>query len=252
MKNFEITLNQSEKIEPLGNNIGVIVSDIHRFNTDTILLANFSMPKKNDRAVDLGSGCGTIPLIWSRENRAEKIYSVEIQKDACNMIERSIILNNLQDKLEIINGDIKALDDKLPKGYFDLVVCNPPYKEIGKGIVSNKKGECIARHECACSLDDITATASKLLQFSGRFCLCLRPSRLCDVILSMRNAKLEPKRLRFVHQRKEKEPKLFLIEGRKGAKPELRVMPPLYLEDESGNCSVEMKKIYGVYGDNKK
>ncbi|MDD6489186.1 MAG: methyltransferase [Clostridia bacterium] len=241
-------LKDGEKLEPLGNGIKVIVSDEHRFWTDTVLLANFSMPHKNDKACDLGSGCGAIPLIWSRDGIPKKVTAVEIQSNACSMLERSIEYNSLQDKIDVINEDLCNLKGKVEFSSYDLVVCNPPYKAAGTGIVNPENAHKIARHEELCTMDDIAQTAAKLLNFSGKLCMCQRPERLSDVILSMRKYGIEPKRLRFVQQRANKAPKLFLIEGRRGGRPNgLIVEPVLFIEKEDGCFSDEMLEIYGAY-----
>ena len=240
-------LKQNEHFEPLGNGIEIIVSELFHFWTDTILLADFAKPKRKTKAVDLGSGCGTIPLLWARDNREMDINAVEIQPQADDMAKRSVQHNNLNN-INCINGDLKKLKGVLPFGYFDLVTCNPPYKESGTGITNPDTEKLIARHEENCSIDDITLSAKNLLQFGGRFCMCQRPERLTDVLLSMRKNDLEPKRLRFVQQRTTKAPKLFLVEGRRGGKPSsLIVENTLLIEDETGNFSQEMKEIYGSY-----
>lgn len=240
-------LKKTERLEPLGNGMEIIVSDLFHFSTDTILLADFSEPKKSSRAVDLGSGCGTIPLLWARDNPSMEIAAVEIQPEGSDMARRSIIHNSL-DNIRVINRDLKDLRGVLPFGCYDLVCCNPPYKETGTGIKNPSEQKLIARHEEACGIDDVTLCAGKLLQFGGRFCICQRPERLTDVLSSMRKNDLEPKRLRFVQQRKGKKPKLFLAEGRRGGKPSgLIVEDVLFIEDEPGNFSPEMKKIYGSY-----
>lgn len=241
-------LKDGEKLEPLGNGIKVIVSKNHGFWTDTVLLADFSMPKKNDKACDLGTGCGAIPLIWSRDSVPKSVTAVEIQSEACSMFERSIKYNALENKIDVINADFCDLSGKVEFSSYDLVVCNPPYKAAGTGIVNPDKSHKIARHEEFCTMDDIAHTAAKLLNFSGRFCMCQRPERLSDVIVSMRNYGIEPKRLRFVQQRPNKAPKLFLIEGRRGGKPNgLIIEPVLFIEKDGGEFSDEMIKIYGAY-----
>lgn len=247
-----MNLKENEKIEPLGGTIKVIVSDIHKFGTDTVLLANFSQPKKYEKSVELGSGCGAIPLLWNRDNLTNHTVAVEIQKDACSMLGRSVKMNNLEEKITVLNSDLRDLKNKLNLGEYDLVVCNPPYKPIGTGIVSINNKKRVARHEQECTIKDITNVAAKLLKFAGRFCLCLRPERLCDVIESMRLSGIEPKKLRFVQQRINKPPKLFLIEGKRGARPSgLMVLPPLIIEDDFGNTSKEMLEIYGSYRENR-
>ena len=207
-------------IEPLGNGVKIYVSKSYHFSTDTILLADFSMPKSGKKCVDLGTGCGTIPLLWLKRDRSISVDAVELQKSACELTEKS----------------------------YDVVACNPPYKQGGTGIKNPESAKLIARHESECTLGDICAAASKLLQFGGRFCVCHRPERLADVMESMREADIEPKRLRLVQQRKSKAPKLFLLEGRKsGNRGFLDVLPTLFIEDENGGFSDEMLAIYGDY-----
>ena len=240
-------LKPNEHLEPLGNGIEIIVSDLFHFWTDTILLADFAKPKRKIKAVDLGSGCGTIPLLWARDNPQMEIHAVEIQPEANDMAARSVFHNSLSN-ITPINADLKNLKGILPFGYFDLVTCNPPYKENGTGIKNPDEEKLIARHEENCDIDDITLAAKNLLQFGGRFCLCQRPERLTDVLSSMRKNDLEPKRLRFVQQRKHNAPKLFLVEGSRGGKPSsLIVENTLFIEDETGDFSQEMKDIYGCY-----
>ena len=241
-------LLDGERLEPLGGGVRVIVSDEHKFWTDTVLLADFASPKRNDNACDLGSGCGAIPLIWLRNHAPKSVTAVEIQENACNMLQRSVEFNGFADRISILNSDLRELKGKLKLSSYDLVVCNPPYKASGAGIQSKNSSHIIARHESMCTMDDIASAAKSLLNFSGRLCMCQRPERLSDVISSMRAHNIEPKRLRFVQQRLGKAPKLFLIEGRRGGKPGgLIVEPVLLIEGENGDFSEEMIQIYGEY-----
>lgn len=235
-------------LEPLGNGIQIYVSDSYHFSTDTILLADFSKPTGRKKCVELGTGCGTIPLLWCRHNKTLDITAVEIQKNACELAQQSIDLNSLNDNIKILNVDLKELKGILPSGYYDIVVCNPPYKLSGSGITNPESSKLIARHESECTLDDICQTASSLLQFGGKFCICQRPERLADVMEAMRKFSIEPKILRLVQQRRNKAPKLFLLEGRRGGKRGfLNVRETLFIEDENGNFSQEMMNIYGSY-----
>ena len=237
-------------LEPLGGGLEIYVSESYRFSTDTILLANFSQPKGRKKCVDLGTGCGTIPLIWLRENKQLEIAAVDIQENACKLAQDSISRNDLI-QMTVYNADLKELKGVLPFGYYDLVACNPPYKLGGSGIRNPESAKLIARHETECTLDDICESASRLLQFGGRFCICQRPERLSDVMEAMRKFSIEPKVLRLVQQRRSKAPKLFLIEGRKGGnRGFLNVLPTLFIEDESGGFSEEMLQIYGDYKSN--
>ena len=240
------------RFEPLGKGLEVCVSDRHRFNTDTILLAHFAAPKKNDRIVELGTGCGTIPLLIVRDSEPKSIRAVEIQEEAVELLVQGIA-RNLENGIggvrciEPICGDIRQIKELLQAGESDLVICNPPYKQAGAGIENPDGQKRIARHEAECTLDDICEAARWLLRFGGRLVMCQRPERLADVIVSLREHDLEPKRLRMVQGKIGKAPKLFLIEAKRGAKPGyMDVSPVLIIEDEEG-FTPEMKAIYGVY-----
>lgn len=234
--------------EPLGSGMEIYVSQSYRFSTDTLLLADFSLPAGKKNCVDLGAGCGTIPLLWLKNNPHLTVAAVEIQEDACALLRDSIAHNHLEERLTVCNADLKALKGLLPFGAFDVVSCNPPYKLGGTGVPAPEMSRQLARHETACTLDDICESASKLLQFGGRFCVCQRPERLADVMESMRRFGIEPKRLRLVQQRRDKAPKLFLLEGRRGGRRGfMDVLPTLFIEDEQGGWSREMLEIYGDY-----
>ena len=234
-------IKNGEHLEPLGNGIRIIVSDLFRFSTDTIILADFAKPRKGIKAVDLGTGCGTIPLLWSRSDKTTSITAVELQPEGADMARRSVELNGL-DNISVVNADLKELKGVLPFGSFDLVCCNPPYKESGTGIKNPDDEKLLARHEEGCTIGDICLAAKNLLQFGGRFVMCQRPERLADVLEAMRSNDLEPKRLRFVQQRPEKPPKLFLVEGRRGGKKGgLVTESTLFIESD------EMLGIYGSY-----
>ena len=235
-------------LEPLGSGMEIFVSDSYHFSTDTILLADFSQPSAGRRCVDLGTGCGTIPLLWLKNTANLRVTAVEIQEDACALLQRSVAHNHLEEQLTVLHADLRELKGVLPFGAFDTVACNPPYKPGGTGLLNPADAKMLARHEAACTLDDICQTAAALLQFGGRFCICQRPERLPDVTESMRRFGIEPKRLRLVQQRKTKAPKLFLLEGRRGGKRGfLDVLPTLFIENGDGGFSQEMLAIYGDY-----
>lgn len=240
-------LLSGEHLEPLSKGCSVIVSKQHIFNTDTILLAAFSLPRRGEICADFGTGCGTIPLIWCIRSTPARVYAIEIQQEACDMTRRSAEYNHMEHIIEVQNLDMKEIPNKKSLQNLDLIACNPPYKAAGTGVMNADESSRTARHETECSLKDIARAAAFTLRYGGKFCICQRPERLCDVIAELRQTGIEPKKLRFVQQRAEKAPSLFLLEGRRGGKPGLTVSHPLLIEDESGAFSEEMKQIYGTY-----
>ena len=235
------------KLEPLGNGVSVFVSKNHTFGTDAVLLSNFAKLKNTKFAVDLGTGCGIIPLLLCRENPPKRAVGVDISEEACALAKMSVEHNNFSEKIEIIHSDLKDLKGKIEFGLCDVVTCNPPYKAEGAGIKSKTDSDIVARHETACSLNDIIAVAAKLLQTSGHLFLCQRPERLGDIICLMRQYKIEPKRLRTVSKTVGHEPWLILIEGRKGGNANMRIDPPLFVYEQNGDYTKEMLDIYSVY-----
>ncbi len=239
---------ENVKYEPLlnGNDFKISVSKNHTFGTDAVLLYNFANAKANDTIVDLGTGCGIIALLMLRDCKCQTVYGVDISEEAielCLDTKERLGLN----KFMPILSNITDLKGKIPFGSASLVVCNPPYKAKGAGIKSQNPRELVARHETECELSDIVEAAGKLLNTGGRFCICQRPERTAELICLMSEAKIEPKRIRFVAKRPENEPWLVLIEGKKGARRGNRIEPPLFVENSDGGFSQEMLEIYGKY-----
>ena len=237
-----------EKIEPLGNNMEIVVSTSHTFGTDAILLANFASIRRKDIACDMGTGCGIIPLIWCK-GETRQIYAVDIQPKAISQLEKSLEHNNIVGRINPVNCDLRSIKEFLPAATFDLVTMNPPYKPVGTGIESISEAERIARHEVTCTVDDATRAASQLLKYGGRFCMCHRPERLCDIIVSLRRFGLECKKIRFVVEREGKVPWLVLVEGKRGGKSGVTVMNNLVMKDENGNPTDEFRAMFGDYMD---
>lgn len=250
--NYFIMKNDNIKLESIGNGVHIYTSLQHPFGTDAILLADFSAPKKSDNAADLGSGCGIIPLLWARYDSPKHICAVEIQPNAAALMEMSVKENSLDDRIDVTQGDLREIEQFLPLSAFSLVSVNPPYKPLNTGLKNADESRVIARHELTCTVDDAVVCAAKLLKFGGRFCMCQRPERLADIICSMRENKIEPKRLRFVSDKAAKKPWLVLIEGKKGAGRGLIMLPELHIRNADGSWSEEMLKIYGDYGDGTK
>lgn len=240
------------KYEYLGSDVSVAVSKEHTFGTDAVLLADFTSPKRNENACDLGTGCGIIPMLWCRNSQAKKITAVELQEKGYLQACESIRVSKMQDKVTPLNCDLRNIKSVLDHASFDVVTMNPPYKAADSGIKSVAPAELIARHEVECTLDDVCEAAKHLLNFGGRLCMCNRPERLSDTIFAMKKCGIEPKRLRLVSKTALSRPWLFLIEGRKGGKPFLNIEAPLVMYGGNGELSDEVIEIYGEYKENTK
>lgn len=238
-------MEQSIKKEPLGKGFYINVSKNHTFGTDAIVLADFAHARYKDSLVDLGTGCGIIPVLMLRDGLLNGAVGVDISEEATSLATKTKNELNL-DKLTVIHSDLLDLKGKIEFGRHTLVTCNPPYKAEGAGIESRGDRQRVARHEVACTLEDIISVSARLLQTSGRFCVCLRPERLAELIALLKQYKLEPKRLRLVAQRVGEEPWLILLEAKKCANSGLRIEPTLYIE-QNGELSKEMIEIYGSY-----
>lgn len=216
------------------------------FGTDAVLLADYAVPsiKKNAKVLDLCSGNGIIPLLLSQKSDAHKIWGVEIQECVAEMANRSIKLNNLEDKIEMLCEDLKNAENVFGRSFFNNIVCNPPYKESGGGLINKTDSTTIARHEIMCSLEDIVRVSSILLEPYGKLTMIHRPERLADILCLMRKYKIEPKRLRFVHPSYEKTATMILVEGAYCGKPKLFLGPPLYVYKEKNVYSDEVLSIY--------
>ncbi len=232
------------KTESLGNGVYAVLSNIHTFGTDAFLLYDFAQAKRKEKICDLCSGCGIIPLLMLREERQQPLTAVEIQSDACELIQKGIELSSLEGKLIVLNKDLKDLKEDIEAGAFDLITVNPPYFPLGSGYDCEDEPHRMIRSEVCCTLEDIVVQSARLLRSGGRMCMCHRPERLTDIIYSMRANKIEPKRLRFVAKNENTAPWLVLIEGKKDAKPSLSAEKTLYMNDKE-----ELERIYGGYAE---
>lgn len=237
------------RVELIGAGIEVCVSDRHTFGTDSLLLSDFSKPRRNDISCDLCSGCGIVPLLWFRdENHPKKAWCMDIQEEATALLSMSVERCGLSDKIAVLQSDLRKCRAQLAASSFSLITCNPPYFRVGSGFASSQASDLIARHETLCTLDDVCAAAEWLLKYGGRFCICHLPERLCDVLCVMREHCIEPKRLRFVQQTVQSAPWLVLVEGKRGAKPAIVIEPPLIMKDQAGDATMEMQRIHKLYG----
>lgn len=235
--------------ERLSDDVKIAVSSDHTFGTDAVILSYFASPKRKDKCLDMGTGCGIIPLLWLRDNEQSPVHCLDIQENAYNQVKKSIEINGFEDRLIPHLCDLREIQNEFTAGSFTLVTMNPPYKPINTGIESLGESARIARHEVCCNIEDAVKSASYLLNYAGNFCMCHRPERLVDALTIMRQYNIEPKRLRFVCDKAGEQPFLFLVEGKKGAKPFLRVEPELIIKGEDNKFTPEMLKVYGSYAD---
>lgn len=217
------------------------------FGIDSVLLSDFARDMKaneNSKVIDLGTGTGIINILLSGKTNVNNFVGIEIQKDVADMARRSVILNNLQNKIKIINTDILNLKDVFKYEKFDVVITNPPYKKINTGLLNEKSNKVISRHETTATLKDFIHIASFLLKDYGEFYMINKPERLVDIFSYMRNEKIEPKKIKFIYPNKIKKTNLVLIKGVKLGKSFLKFDDNLYVYNKDGNYTDEILKIY--------
>ena len=247
---MEIKLKENERIDDLEiKNMKIIQNkDGFCFGIDSVLLSDFAKEiKDNSKVVDLGTGTGILGILLCAKTNLKEILGVEIQEEVANMAQRSIELNNLKNRFRILNDNIKNIEKNNInlKNNFDYVVTNPPYKKLNTGKINENEKKLISRHELTANLDDFIKTASFLLRDKGTLFMVHRPERLVDILEKMRKEKIEPKELKFIYPKINKEPNLILIKGVKNANPFLKIDKPLYVYNEDGNYTDDILKIYG-------
>lgn len=217
--------------------------DGYRFSIDALLLENFISARRLEKGIELGAGSGIISILLARRLQGANITAVEIQKGLAERATRNISLNDLEGRIEILQKDIKDLKKIYPSNKFDFVFTNPPFRKTKTGRLSIYKERAVARHEIEITLPDLIKTASYLLKHSGKFFLIYHPFRLAELISLLQKAKLEPKRMKFVHSRTGEEAKMVLIEAVKGSGTWLKIAPPLYIYEKGTEYTSELKKI---------
>jgi tRNA1Val (adenine37-N6)-methyltransferase len=205
---------------------------------DAILLSQFVRIRKNERVIDLGTGCGILPLLLSQTTNGHSFVGVEIQKELAECAKKNLVLNHLGDRISILKQDFRKLKEAFPPGSFDVALSNPPYRKYRTGRVNPSMDRAIARHEIKGTLEDLVAIASYLLPPKGRFYLIFPALRTADLLLALRNETLEPKRLQFVHPRIREEAKFVLSESIKASGVELKIMDPLILRESERERSL--------------
>jgi len=239
-------LKENERIDIVPGTSYKIIQNkkLFSYGTDAIFISDFAKPK--GMVIDLGTGTGIIPLRLVDRGNVDKIYGIEIQDEVAQQAKRTIELNNLQDKIEILNMDIKDLHNRFNKSSFDVVVSNPPYMKLGGALINPEENFAISRHEIACNIEELIEKSSYLLKPLGKLYLVHRPDRMVDILYNMRKYDIEPKYIRFVQPKISKKPNLLLIEGSKGGKPDLKFHDPLVVYNEDGRYTDEINRIYGM------
>lgn len=240
-------LKPNERVDDLQRNHYRIIQDPERFcfGIDAVLLSGFARAKEGDRVIDLGTGTGIIPILMEAKTQASSFVGLEIQPESADMASRSVLLNHLEEKIQIVTGDIKEAGSIFGAASFDVVTSNPPYMTEHHGLTNEKSPKAIARHELLCSLEDVISQASRLLKPGGNFFMIHRPFRLADIMFLLREYHLEPKRMRLVYPFADKEPNMVLLEANRGGRPRLTVEKPLVVYKEPG---VYTDEIYDIYG----
>ena len=243
----DVLLKENERVDDLQRNHYKIIQDPNRFcfGMDAVLLSGFARAGEGDRVLDLGTGTGIIPLLMEAKTKASHLTGLEIQAESADMAARSVKLNGLDSKITIVNGDIKEAVSLFGTASFDVVTCKPPYMTENHGLTNPNAPKAIARHELLCTLEDVIRQSARLLKPGGNFFMVHRPFRLTDIIVLLREYKLEPKRMKLVYPFVDKDPNMVLIEANRGGKPRMTVEKPLIVYKEPG---VYTDEIYDIYG----
>ena len=242
-----VDLRENERIDELQRNGYRIIQDPERFcfGMDAVLLTGFAHAKESDVLLDLGTGTGIIPFLMEAKYGCKHLIGLEIQPESADMAMRSVMLNDLSEKIEIVTGDIKEAGNLFQPASFDCITCNPPYMIEDHGLINPQDSKAIARHEILCTLEDVITQTAKLLKTGGHFFLVHRPFRLAQIISLLTRYKLEPKRMQLVYPYVDKEPNMVLLEAVRGGRPRMTVEKPLIVYGPDGKY---MPEIYDIYG----
>ena len=229
-----------------GNNVIFQDDEAFLFSLDSVILANFVSIRLTDKnIVDLCSGNAPIPMLLSFRTKAN-ILGVELQKDIYDLGYESIVSNKMDKQISFVNYDIKNLLDVKYEGKYDVVTCNPPYFKYKEGsLINQNKNKMIARHEVCTNLEEVIKISSYILKTNGTIALVHRPERLMEILFLMRKYNIEPKKMRFVYPKEDRDANMVLIEGSKNGKIGLRMLAPLIIYNNNGEYTEEVRKMFG-------
>lgn len=239
-------MNTNERIDDLHRNGYKIIQNTKGFcfGMDAVLLSGFAKVKKGEKVLDMCTGTGIIPILLEAKTQGDHFSAIEIQEEVADMARRSVALNCLDKKIDIVTGDIKECTKYFKASSFDVVTCNPPYMVQGNGSTGENTPRAISRHEILCSISDVFASACKMLRYGGRMYIIHRSERLADIFTASRAHNMEPKELRLVYPYADKGSELLLMELTKGGRPGLKALPPLIIYTGNGSYTDEVYDIY--------
>lgn len=242
-----INLKDNERFDDLQRNGYRIIQKTNGFcfGMDAVLLSGFAQVKDGERVLDLGTGTGIIPILLEAKTDGKHFTGLEIQDEMADMAARSVLCNHLEEKIEIVTGDIKEASRLFGMASFDVVTSNPPYMNDAHGLKNPDAQKAISRHEVLCTLEDVVREASKVLKPGGRFYMVHRPHRLIEIVTALTKYKLEPKRMKLVHPFVDKEANMVLIEAVRGGKSMIKVEAPIIVYKEPGVYTDEIRDVYG-------
>lgn len=236
---LDVAAGPDETLDAIcGGEVKVLQSQTgYRFNLDPVLLAHFAVKwpgPVRGALIDLGTGCGVIPLILARKFDRRQLTALEVQPSLYELAQRNVHLNRCERRISLVLGDLRKVDRKLPAGGFAQVVCNPPYRAMEAGRLNPHEEKAIARHEVLCSLEDVARAANHLLKERGALSVVFPAARLAELVEVLRGKRLEPKLLQLVHPRPDRPAKLLLLQAVKGGRANLEVLPPLVVHEGQG------------------
>ena len=240
-------LREGERVDDLERNgLGIIQKKgAFCFGMDAVLLSGFAQVRESEQAIDLGTGTGIIPILLSAKTAGRRFVGLEIQPQSADMARRSVELNELSEKVEIVQGDIKEAGTLFPKASFDVVTSNPPYMKGAHGLQNPSDAKAIARHEVLCTLDDVIREGASLLRNGGRFYMVHRPRRLVEILETFSRYGLEPKGITFVHPYVDREANMVLVEAVRGGGPQMIVHAPIVVFEPDGTYTEAIRTTYG-------
>lgn len=244
---MESNLRPGERLDDLHRNGYKIIQNENKFcfGMDAVLLSGFASVKEGENVLDLGTGTGIIPILLAGKTKGRHFTGLEIQSSSADMAVRSVKYNHLEDRISIVEGDIREAGKVFEPASFDVITSNPPYMTGQHGLVNPDQEKAIARHEICCTLEDVISQTAKLLRVGGRFYLVHRPFRLAEIIHMLVEYRLEPKRMKLVYPFIDREPNMVLIESVRGGKSRITVEKPLIVYQSPG---VYTDEIYDIYG----